>query len=72
VYDLGVPVDVTQRGAERWGWPTRMPSLLQQADQLVIPAGAGMRVNLIQMYGASRVLAGPHGALLDMADHIYC
>jgi hypothetical protein len=32
----------------------------------------GYSVNLIQMYGASRVLAGPHGALLDMADHIYC
>jgi hypothetical protein len=34
--------------------------------------GPGYSVNLIQMYGASRIVAGPDGPRLDMSDHIYC
>jgi hypothetical protein len=61
-----------RRGDARWR-PLR--------DRLEVPprvrhqlrrSEPGYSVNLIQMYGPCRVLAGPDGSRLDMSDHIYC
>jgi hypothetical protein len=62
-----------RRGDARWR-PLRerleVPPLVRHQLRRVRP---GYSVNLIQMYGPlSRIVAGPHGPLLDMSDHIYC
>lgn len=61
-----------RRGDARWR-PLR--------ERLEVPPGVrhqlrrvrpGYSVNLIQMYGDSRILPGPDGPKLDMSDHVYC